>query len=366
VGRSTNSHRRHGLARRVLDEGNEIRTFSEDKGNRVNPDRVGPAMSVLFSGEELGTRIMGLGGGNTGPLGKDFASDSLERANQRNSMNGRDRALQQAYSEIQFIASKLHIAGNITFAAQLLYKRVKETGQLNGHHYHFVAAACMYIATRRKNAGRSIKEIAAASSSVNSKLQRSIGRCYQKIKDVLDLNDLQQSNEQTYLARFCDKLGFERAITTICNGVASRVREMGIAESRQAVSIAAATIFMVAQVVGRRVSAKDVATVSGHAETTIRASYRQMYPVRHYLFKASERVTAAAVHLVHFWGEPETTGQLEAAQAWAARNGVTPLVYNPDELDVKPKVEPQVAAAAAAAAAPMVIKTESKVKSEPV
>jgi hypothetical protein len=39
----------------------------------------------------------------------------------------------------------------------LRYKKVKETGKLNGHHHHFVAAACMYIETRRKNAGRSIK-----------------------------------------------------------------------------------------------------------------------------------------------------------------------------------------------------------------
>jgi hypothetical protein len=62
----------------------------------VNPDRVGAAQSVLFSGEELGTRITGIGGGgNTGPLGKEFSSESLERSNQRNAMNGKDRALSQ-------------------------------------------------------------------------------------------------------------------------------------------------------------------------------------------------------------------------------------------------------------------------------
>eukprot|EP00035_Acanthoeca_spectabilis_P032156 m.17440 g.17440 ORF g.17440 m.17440 type:complete len:389 (-) comp5188_c0_seq1:1038-2204(-) len=338
----------------VVDEGTEYRTFSDDKSNKVNPDRVGAAQSVLFSGEELGTRITGLGGGNTGPLGKDFSSEnSLERSNQRNAMNGRDRSLTQAYNEIDFIASKLHIPGNITFEAKLTYKRVKDTGELNGHHYHFVAAACMYIATRQKGAGRSIKEIAAASSSVHQKLQRNIGRCYQKIRDLLQINDLQQSTEQTYLARFCDKLGFERAVTTVCNGVAKRVREMGVCEGKQAVSIAAATIYMVAQVIGRAVTAKDIATVAGHAEQTIRASYRHMYPVRHYLF--TEKTDPAAVHHLHFWGEPESKGQLEQAQAWAAKNNVKPLVYVPEEFDVKP----QIGGAAAGGAGPAV-----KVKKE--
>jgi hypothetical protein len=105
----------------VLDEGTEWRSFADDTSNRVNPDRVGAAQSVLFSGDELGTRITGIGTGNTGPLGKEFSSDALERANQRNGMSSADRGLQQAYQEIQFIASKLNIPGNITFGAQLLY-----------------------------------------------------------------------------------------------------------------------------------------------------------------------------------------------------------------------------------------------------
>jgi transcription initiation factor TFIIIB Brf1 subunit/transcription initiation factor TFIIB len=269
----------------------------------------------------------------------------------------------QAYSEIQFIASKLHIPGNIKFEAQVLYKRVKESGELNGHHYHYVAAACMYIATRRKGAGRSIKEIAAASTSVHAKLQRNIGRCYTKIRDTLELNDLQQSTEQTYLARFCNKLGYERGVTTICNDVARRARDMDICQGRQAVSIAAATIFMVAQVIGRPVSARDVATVTGHAEQTIKASYRQMWPARHYLFGPSERVSAKAVHLLHFWGEPEAPGQLEAAQKWAAKNDISPLVYSPEENDVKP----QIIAGNAVAAGPVAMATEVgvTVKQEP-
>lgn len=79
------------------------------------------------------------------------------------------------------------------------YKKVKETGKLNGHHHHFVAAACLYIETRRKQAGRSIKEIAAASSSTHAKLQRNIGRCYTKIRDTMEIVDLEASTEQTYV-----------------------------------------------------------------------------------------------------------------------------------------------------------------------
>ena len=126
---------------------------------------------------------------------------------------------------------------------------------------------------------------------------------------------------------------------------------MGIVDSRQPVSTAGATIFLVAQAVGRPVSANDIAIVSGHTEQTIRSSYVEMYPVRHYLFKESERVTPERVHAAHFWGEPKTHNHLERAKAWAAKSGVVPLQFAP-EVDIKPDIkrDPDAVGAAAAAA----------------
>jgi hypothetical protein len=188
----------------------------------------------------------------------------------------------------------------------------------------------------------------------------------------MEIVDLEASTEQTYLARFCDKLGFERAVTTLCNEVARRAREMGIVDSRQPVSTAGATIFLVAQAVGRPVSANDIAVVSGHTEQTIRSSYVEMYPVRQYLFSESERVSAARVHAAHFWGEPKTHNQLDRAKVWSAKTGIPPLQFAPDG-DVKPDIKRELGASgavktepgagAAAAAAPS---AASGIKREPM
>lgn len=349
----------------VIDEGSEIRSFADDT-SKVSLDRTGPAQSALYtSGGELGTRMIGIGAGNTGQLGKDFASEVLERANQRNAMSSADRALQNAYSEISQIASKLSIPENIAFSTKLLYKKVKETGKLKGRGYQFVAAACLFIELRRKQSGRSVKEIIAASSSSDPKLERNVKRCYKLIREALDMHNLQNTTEQTYLARFCDKLGLPHSVTTLCNKVARRSREMGIVESRQAVSTAAATIFLVTQASGRVIGAKQISEVSGHTEQTIRTSYREMYPVRHYLFERGE-VDPLALERVHYWGEPNTHGQVEMAMEWARKRGVTPLTVNSlEKFDVKPKIEPSdgpaaagASAAAAAAAAPIQFKKE--------
>ena len=64
----------------MLDEGTEWRTFADEKSNRVNPDRVGAAQSVLFSGDELGTRITGIGTGNTGTRCASFTCAYSTRA----------------------------------------------------------------------------------------------------------------------------------------------------------------------------------------------------------------------------------------------------------------------------------------------
>lgn len=72
-----------------------------------------------------------------------------------------------------------------------------------------------------------------------------------------------------------------------------------------------------------------MSAVSGVAEGTIRNSYREMYPVRHYLFSGHGGIKAAMVHNILDWGAPQKPGGLEKAEQWAKAKGVIPLQAPP-------------------------------------
>lgn len=296
---------------RVVDVASEWRSFSDKRG--PDPNRVGAVIDPLLGGGGLNITVSSLKGQSGGS--RDY-EDALARAS-RNNASGSDRSVRGAFAEIAQMCSRSNLPDSIQSMAKIIYKQSKDHGSVVGHSHQAVAAACLYIACRREGHARSFREICAVSHVKSKKI---IGRCYKKIIEALEIR-LDNIHERMYMPRFCSKLNLPPSAIKICNTAAKRAVKIGVVEGKVPISIAAAAIYMSAQVLGVTKSKENVAEVTGVAEVTIRNSYREMYPVRWFLFVDSS-VDMAKLDTIQDWGEPQKPKGLEHAITWAEKQGI--------------------------------------------
>lgn len=104
----------------MIDVGSEWRTFSNEKSG-VDPSRVGGPENPLLSGGDLST-IIGPGRGDA-----SFDSFGVSKYQNRRNISSTDRALINAFREINTMADRINLPKTIVDRANNLFKQVKLT-----------------------------------------------------------------------------------------------------------------------------------------------------------------------------------------------------------------------------------------------
>lgn len=105
--------------------GSEWRTFSNEK-NGVDPSRVGGPENPLLNGSDL-TTMIGPGRGDA-----SFDSFGVSRYQNRRTMSSSDRALINAFKEINSMADRINLPRTIVDRANNLFKQVHDGRNLKG------------------------------------------------------------------------------------------------------------------------------------------------------------------------------------------------------------------------------------------
>lgn len=261
---------------RVVDVGSEWRTFSNEKST-VDRSRVGATENPLLESNELsGTYIASVQPGK-GPVG--ITDNGGFSKWQKSGISSGDRGLLVAFRTISDMADKLNLPTSIVDRCNLLFKQVHEEKQVKGRSNDAVAAACLYIACRQEGVPRSFKEICA----VSRHSKKEIGRCFKLILKSLG-TQVDTVNTGDFMSRFCSNLGFGPQIQKAASHIAQKATELDVAPGRVYLSVAAAAIYMASQASDQKKTQKEVGDVVGVADSTIRQSYRLMYPHRAKLF----------------------------------------------------------------------------------
>ncbi|XP_065829497.1 transcription initiation factor IIB-like [Oscarella lobularis] len=257
---------------RVINVASEWRTFSNDKSTKDN-SRVGSSENPLLHKDELSTGIA------IAPRAAvDGEMGYLNKMN-RSSMGGQDRSLIRGFKEISTMADRISLPRTIVDRTNVLFKQVDAEKHLKGRSSDAIAAACLYIACRQEGVPRTFKEICA----VSKVSKKEIGRCFKLILRALETSvDLVQTSD--FMSRFCANLGLSSDIQRAANHIARKAVELEICPGRVYTSVAAAAIYMASQASTMKKFQKEVGSVVGVAETTIRAIYRLIYPERAKLF----------------------------------------------------------------------------------
>ncbi|KAB0797466.1 hypothetical protein PPYR_08459 [Photinus pyralis] len=251
---------------RVIDVGSEWRTFSNEKSN-VDPSRVGGPENPLLSGSDL-TTMIGPGRGDV-----SFDDFGVARYQNRRTMSSSDRALINAFKEINSMADRINLPRTIVDRANNLFKQVHDGRNLKGRSNDAIASACLYIACRQEGVPRTFKEICAVSKIS----KKEIGRCFKLILKALETSvDLITTGD--FMSRFCSNLGLPNMVQRAATHIARKAVELDIVPGRSPISVAAAAIYMASQASEDKRSQKEIGDIAGVADVTIRQSYKLMYP----------------------------------------------------------------------------------------
>ena len=257
---------------RVVDVGSEWRTFSNEKSN-ADPSRVGGSENPLLNGTDL-TTVIGRGTGDA-----SFDESGNAKYHNRRNMSSSDRALVNAFKEINNMADRINLTKTIVDRANVMFKQVHDAKSLKGRSNDAIAAACLYIACRKEGVPRTFKEICAVSKTP----KKDIGRCFKLILKAHETQvDLITSGD--YMPRFCAHLNLPIHVQRAATFIAKKAVELDLVSGRSPVSVAAAAIYMASQASSEKRCQKEVGDIAGVAEVTIRQSYNLMLPKAALLF----------------------------------------------------------------------------------
>jgi transcription initiation factor TFIIB len=259
---------------RVVDVGSEWRTFSNEKSN-ADPSRVGGSENPLLNGTDL-TTMIGRGTGDAA-----FDESGQAKYQNRRQMSSSDRALINAFKEINNMADRINLPKTIVDRANLLFKQVHDGKTLKGRSNDAIASACLYIACRQEGVPRTFKEICA----ISKVSKKEIGRCFKLILKALETSvDLITTGD--FMSRFCSNLGLPSSVQRAATHIARKAVELDIVPGRSPISVAAAAIYMASQASVDKKSQKEIGDIAGVADVTIRQSYKLMIPRAAELFPA--------------------------------------------------------------------------------
>ncbi|QRV87845.1 transcription initiation factor IIB [Ceratobasidium sp. AG-Ba] len=275
------------LGDRIVDTRSEffLQTFANDEGD--DPSRVGAATNPLLEGIEQLDTVISFKDGGSG------MAKELQRAAARGTVGKNERNMMSAFRDISAMCESISLPKNVSDTAKQLYKRAEEEKIVRGKSADAVVACCILIACRQANVPRTFKEI----HQLTRVPKKTLGQCFKAFEQAFDLSRPAPTDNgdgsgpsggtsaENLLNRYCNQLDLHASVDTACKEVIIAARNHGIADGRSPISIAGAAIFFTSHLLGQPKSAKDICSVAGVSESTIKLVYRILWGDREKLVK---------------------------------------------------------------------------------
>jgi len=275
------------LAERLISYESEWRTFNSDEGKGDDPNRVGEAENELLNNIGQSTTIAG-GGPN---VSKE--TRKLQRAQAAQTSDRSNKALMQAYKQMDAWADIADLTGNVRQAAKMYYKRVDDAKAFKAKSQEVIMAGCIFIACRQCKTPRTFSEI----FGLTQVPKKEIGRVYKKLESFLTqfhddniakivaeggiidreanaYKGTQSTKPSDLCARYCNMLGLHFKILSVSQSLAEKIPNIESLAGRSPLSNAAACIYFASHLLGTPTPSKKISEVAGVSDATIKHAYK--------------------------------------------------------------------------------------------
>ncbi len=257
------------IADNLIDFSQEWREFDSDdvEGRR----RAGAPISLARHDKGVSTEI-GMGYSDIFKLPPKLRPKFLRLKKwQQRISTSTERNLKYALAELKRYVSQLKLPPAVEETAALIYRRAVAKELIRGRSMEAVVAAALYAACRQHGAPRTLDEIAEVANIP----KREIGRTYRFLARQLGMRIL-PTDPADYIPRFASALKLSGETVTKALEILQKAKELELTSGRGPTGVAAAVLYIAAQLTGERKTQREVAEVAGVTEVTIRNRYKEL------------------------------------------------------------------------------------------
>eukprot|EP01135_Chromosphaera_perkinsii_P006335 Nk52_evm64s485 gene=Nk52_evmTU64s485 len=246
--------------------------LDDSDGRRILEEEENPLLEHLG----LSTTISGVKKGTNTRSSESWGLNKLNRV----AVSNGDRCLLNGFKIISQMADRIALSQLIVQRAQKIFAHENVQKYIRGKATEGMCAACLYLACRWEKTPRTFKEI----MNVTSVPQKTVRKNYKKLISMVDMANVQTISTDDFMARFCSNLKLPMVVQALAAKVATNAFNSDCVSGKSPISIAAAAIYLVTMATDEKRAAKDIATVSGVSESTIKLCFKEMFPKRYKLF----------------------------------------------------------------------------------
>ncbi len=249
---------------------------SMDYEERSKKMRVGMPSTLSLHDQGLSTDISG---DNRDAHGKFLDSYNRQTAQQmkkwqrriRTSSSG-ERSLSIALAKISEAADVLRLPSSIIEEASLIFRKSAKQAVSKSKSISGMAAASLYLACRRSNVNRSLKEIAKAAGIQNGVA----AKYYRLLVNEAENNYVPPPSVKKFISKLVNKEKINTRVERLALELAERANESEISSGKTPAGLAAAYVYIASVMCGEHIPQREIADVAEVTEVTVRNRCREI------------------------------------------------------------------------------------------
>ncbi len=176
-----------------------------------------------------------------------------------------------ALNEISRELSELGLPTSMKEDAAIMYRKICNKGLVRGRSIEAIIAAITYILCRGRNIPRTLGEIADV-SGIDPK---DVGKTYRYVARHLKLK-VPPTTPVDYLPKFAHKVGLPNYVIDKAVEIINDAKNLGLTSGRAPAGVAAAVLYIAADVYNMQKTQKEIADAAGVTEVTVRNRHREL------------------------------------------------------------------------------------------
>lgn len=253
-------------------EENVIDTTAEWTNSEDEPNKARAGAPITMSRADMGVRTVIGSRADFSKMGGKLARKyrKLQKEDIR-SATRTERNLKSAFDDLKRFASVMKLPSAVEEEAARLYRKALEKNLIRGRTVEAVMAGCIYLACKSFGVPKGFREICEL-TRVN---QKDFGKAFKHVSRRLGVR-FGPTSAIDYVPRFGSSIGLKPETQAKAVDVLKKVEKGNLDNGKGPIGLAAAAIYIAAQLTGQHVTQKMVADATEVTEVTIRNRYKEI------------------------------------------------------------------------------------------
>ena len=206
------------------------------------------------------------------PVNKQRAQALQKWQRRVRTANSGERSLSMALAKITEAADSLKIPRSVTEEASLVFRKSAKQAISKSKSISGMAAASLYLACRRTNVNRSLKEIAKAAGVTD----RAAAKYYRLLVNEVEINYVPPPTVQKYISKLVNKEKINPRVERLALDLADKTNESEISSGKTPAGLAAAYVYIASVLSGEHIPQREIAEFAEVTEVTVRNRCREI------------------------------------------------------------------------------------------